>query len=999
MIGRVVQRVSSSIFVGRVVERARLEAALEAARQGEPGLVLIGGEAGIGKSRLAAELATMARAHGFRVVLGHCLQAMAATLPFAPWVQLARQLLLDERDAGEPDGPAASGLADVIPEYARLEVTDSALSDHDDQLQLFLATLALVRRRAEDRPLLLVIEDLHWADASSLDLLRFITTGFGTESLLMLATFRSDALPADHPLPQTLGELVRLSHVARFDLAPFSASEVTDQMTGIAGLRPPDDVTRSVFARSDGNPFVVEELAGAPDADLPTTLRDVLAARMATLSAETRKVVLAAAAIGREVEHGLLAHVAGVSEAQLLTAIREATARHVLVPATESNMTGFAFRHALIQEYAYGELLPTERIALHRAIVQALLAGDGSSGEIARHAVRAGDLALALARSADAAEEAVEDLAFAEALAHVDQALAFWSRVHAPAEMLGRELTSLLMLGARCAAAIGAWDRAAELGHMALDELGPERRHDRISILLAVTYWHYFADDVPAGAETLGEAAELLPEYEPSPLRVYVLTELANLANRRGRVDEGQRLAKEALEVSRAIGPVGEEVRALVRLAEGTLQRLQPETSSEMLADAERVAAERLGEADDFYNHVIFRKVDAAVQEGGFARAIEIADGGVALAARIGRSGQRAPALKTLKVQALSALGRWAEAEALMTELRRDRSVVIVRMATRGFVEILIRQGRIDEAAALVRATDFGYAVALDGSWILRTRIRVAHGQGRWDDARAAADEALALYGGLSDGDPLSVLAESVRVEADRAELARGRRRSAVEADARRVGLDRLLQLRRLAQSAVARGGAGRLIEAVLAMAEAEGSRLEGQSDPALWHDAARQRAALAQPWETAYARFRQAEAILARRDARRDALAPLLEARRIAESVGARPLVEQIDSLAHRGRLRLEHAPRKRVARQATTTEGVVAALTARESEVLSLVAAGHTNREIGQALFISEKTASVHVTNAMNKLGALSRYEAAASATRLGMLAVAGDADGRDR
>jgi DNA-binding NarL/FixJ family response regulator len=210
------------------------------------------------------------------------------------------------------------------------------------------------------------------------------------------------------------------------------------------------------------------------------------------------------------------------------------------------------------------------------------------------------------------------------------------------------------------------------------------------------------------------------------------------------------------------------------------------------------------------------------------------------------------------------------------------------------------------------------------------------------------------------------------------------------------VGLARLALLRPNVQEAIGLGGAGPLIEAELATAVAEGSRLEGRSDAQMWEDVARRRETLAQPWETAYARFRQAEAILVARGHKQEVQPLLRDAHRIAQQLGARPLVERIERLARHGRVRLGAVPSERQTRRATTPEGVVVALTTREWEVLTMVAAGHTNREIGEELFISEKTASVHISNAMDKLGALSRYDAAASATRLGLLDLTGDGGG---
>jgi DNA-binding CsgD family transcriptional regulator len=378
------------------------------------------------------------------------------------------------------------------------------------------------------------------------------------------------------------------------------------------------------------------------------------------------------------------------------------------------------------------------------------------------------------------------------------------------------------------------------------------------------------------------------------------------------------------------------------------------------------------------------------VLAGAFARAIEIIDAGMARAARVGRFGERAGFLRALKIHTFAALGRWAEAETLVSEAERDVPVS-ARMAVQNFVDVLVRQGRVAEASAAIRSIGFAYVTTEEGVDILRNRIRVAVGEGRWDEARAAADEAIGLFTEPArESGALAILELIIAAEADRADLARSRRRPTEETEARRVGLERLELLRLGANEAIGLGGAGLLIEAGLATAEAEGTRLEGRPDEARWAEAAERREALGQPWETAYAHFRRAEAMLGGRGRKHEAVPALRDAHRIALQIGAGPLVQQIEHLARRARIRLAAAPPERRERQATTPEGVVVALTTREWEVLSLVATGHTNREIGADLFISEKTASVHITNAMDKLGALSRYDAAGIASRLGLLDV---------
>ena len=922
---------------------------------------------------------------------GQCHEATASSMPFAPFIEILRALLIREHVPGlaTPTGAASATLARLVPEIESRPASDRLPAGDDERIALFHAVLERLEVTAQARPVIVVVEDLHWADESSLDLLRFIAEGLVAQRLLILATFRPDDLHRRHRLVPLLAELVRLPHVMRLDLPAFTEAEVADQLDGIAGRRAATDVVKRVFARSDGNPFFVEELAGhSSDAHLPATLQDVLTARLAELSPNGRAVVLAAAAIGRDVTEELLAEVSTLAGDALSEGLRDAIDRHVLVEADRGE-PGLAFRHALIQEIAYVELLPSERIALHRAIVRSLRATAGPPGEIARHALSGHDSRTALIYSVAAADEAIGALALAEALRHLELAFKLWAQVDEPESLVGRDQASLLVAAAHSAGGLGRWNRAADLARTALAHLDPsEHREERIVVLLDLSRWEMLDGNEVGRAADIHEAAELVPPNPPSALRARVLGELSHLATGTGRVEEARRLAEEAIEMSRGIGAPGEEMRGLLRLAQvfGTLG--QPETAERLLDEAERFAVEGHAPSEDFVGHIVFRKADCALASGAFARAIDIIDAGMARAIRVGRFGERAGFLRVLKVYALAALGRWREAEMLAREAERD-APWIARMAVQNVVDVLVRQGRVAEASAAVRATDIGYVTAEEGADTLGVRIQVAIGEGRWQDARAAADEAIELFEDPAHEAGALYIAElSVAAEADRAELAHRRRRTTEVAEARMVGMARLELLRLGAREAIDLGGAGPLIEAVLATAEAEGSRLEGRPDPARWADAARRREALGQPWETAYARYRQAEAMLREQGRKQEALALLRDAHRIALRLGGSPLVEQIEGLARRGRLRLSSAPAERRERQATTSEGVIVALTTREWEVLSLVATGHTNREIGADLFISEKTASVHVTNAMDKLGALSRYDAAAIASDLGLL-----------
>ncbi|HET6746287.1 MAG TPA: response regulator transcription factor, partial [Candidatus Limnocylindria bacterium] len=490
-----------------------------------------------------------------------------------------------------------------------------------------------------------------------------------------------------------------------------------------------------------------------------------------------------------------------------------------------------------------------------------------------------------------------------------------------------------------------------------------------------------------AHRSALREAAELAPTDRPNRERARVLIELAYDAVDDGHPDEARRMAKDALDVARDANAATEEVRANIAVGVLSSESLDFQAADRAFTEAARVASEGSVTEEYVLATLAARRSGLAVDVGDYERALALVEVGMARAARAGTVDQQRPFLRWRRINSLQALGRWAEAEALVREGDRDSTVWQATWTMFFFLDTLIRQGRFAEADAAARRIGAGEDAGYWAPISLHGRAKVLYAEGRWAEASAAVEEAMKAPN-CSNDVLFPLLEDSIRGEADRAVAAHARRRLADEGAARRIGLERLERLRALAGPVVASGGAGPRVEAVLATAEAEGSRLEGHSNPGQWDEVAGRWEKLQQPWETAYARFRQAETLLGQRGDRQVAIGALEVAHRLAADLGARPLLDHIEILARRARIRVVPATRASRRREALNAEGVLVSLTAREWEVLALVALGHTNREIGEQLFISEKTVSVHVTNAMNKLGALSRYEAAASASRLGLL-----------
>jgi len=490
-IDAVPRRVSSPVFVGRRVESAALSEALDRAAAGVPRVVLIGGEAGVGKSRLLAETATRAAAAEFTTVRGICVDIAAGSLAYAPFIDIVRELHRGGFTASLPASTRAE-IGRLVPETTGERVEPDA--GQGGQGRLFAGIRDLLTVASASNPILIAIEDLHWADASTLDLVTYLARSMQNEHWLFVATARLDTLPRRHPLLATVAALSRLPAFERIELPRFDEGELGQMLTGILGRAPDPAMTQAVFERSDGNAFFAEELVAAGagvSGSMPESLRDVLAARLATLDDVAERVVRVAAVAGREVSHELLEEVAQIPSSELIAALREAVDLGVLLRVDEPS-PGYAFRHALVREAAADELLAPERIAIHRAIADALerdhrLAPAGElarTGEIAFHAMAGRDFPRALTASLAAVRAAETASAHAEAEVHLDRILEIWPQLEDAADRVGMDKPGVLARTARAAAAAGRQGRAVELALEALDGFPTSDAERRITTLL-----------------------------------------------------------------------------------------------------------------------------------------------------------------------------------------------------------------------------------------------------------------------------------------------------------------------------------------------------------------------------------------------------------------------------------------------------------------------------------------------------------------------------------
>src|SRR5580700_2173926 len=588
----------SPSLVGRADELAALDAALARTGGGEPYAVLIGGEAGVGKSRLVNEFAGRSRRAGARVLAGGCLELGADGLPFAPFTSVLRELVRDlgaDGVAGLLPAGATRELARLLPEFGEPAASDDAGAA---RARLFEQMLILLEQLADRGPLVLIVEDAHWADRSTRDLLEFLIRNQRTIGrLLIMVTYRSDDLHRTHPLRPLLAELGRLDWVRRIELGRLTRGDHRELVARITGREPREDAASAVYRRTEGNPLFVEALIGdgGPDSGLPESLRDLLIAGVRRLPEQTQDVVRIASAGGEQVGHALLAAVADLDDTALASALRPAVAANVLLAGTDS----YSFRHALIREAVHDELLPGERGGLHGRFARAiggapLLVPPGRAAvERAYPWYAALDPGWALISAWQAAAESGRALAHAEQLAMLSRVLELWDRVPDAADRIGADHVAVLETATGAAELAGEYDRGVALASGALKEIDPNAEPVRAALLRSSRGHLAKLAGREDYAKDLAEAVRLIPADAPPAARAQVLEVAAHDIHHREGFDpaEARARAEEAVAVARQAGDPAIEAMALVTLACAEPFAASLERNRALLAEARAAAA------------------------------------------------------------------------------------------------------------------------------------------------------------------------------------------------------------------------------------------------------------------------------------------------------------------------------------------------------------------------------------------------------------------------
>ncbi len=987
----------SPVLVGRQAELGLLGSSLGRAVAGEQATVLVGGEAGVGKSRLVHDLIAQARESGVRALVGGCVELDGGGIPFSPLVEMIRAFAaeLGPADLDEVLGGAREEIARLVPELE--DAAPATPGDDRGPSRVLELMLGMIGRLADVAPLMLVFEDVQWADRSTLDLLALLIARASGRRLLVVLTVRSDELHRAHPFRRMAAHWEQQRLVERLELERLGSQDVAAQIEAIVGERPDGALIEFIAERSEGIPLFVEELLGAVrdgrmDHDyLPPSLRDVLLARAELLSPSAQHVLRVVSAAGRWVPDGLLARVAELPAPELNAGLREAVEQQLLV--VDATGRGFGFRHDLARAAIHEDLLPGERAQLHKAYAEAIedapeLAGaDLDAGSmLAYHWLAAHDLPRALPASVRAGRAAADAWAPSAAQRHYELALELWSQVPDAEQRAGVHHSELLEAAAHSASRSGALDRALALVDEALGEIGPDGELEHRATLLGrrgELLVDLGRDD--EGLAVLDQAVCSLPSDSPSEASAQVLGTYARSLARVDQIQRANELATRALEAAQAVGATEEKLEAQLMLAQSMVYEGDVEGGLSLLraVDQEATSAGFRWIAARSY----IGRSDLQLMLGRYDDAIESANQGIKVAEQNGLGRTAGTFMRGNKAEALFRSGRWDEALVAATP-DAGASGVFAGTPLLLRAELCASNGRRQQAELDLRdarrhlRTSSAAQFALPFAWI---EAELARSGGDLDGARETLERA------LTRGDVVEehrykwpVLSLATRIEAERAIAAR----DAGQPDA--GAADRSAELRSDAKQMPATTPADRGHRALVG---AEYARAVGDGEVDAWAAAVAATRAMNELLPLAYALFRHAEALAGAGDTAA-AAADADEAADLARRMGAAPLLDEIEALIRRARLQVATAQAPETDDEADVPDELERlGLTAREAEVLRLVADGLSNSQIAERLFISRKTASVHVSNILAKLGVSTRVEAAALAHRRGLVRAPAD------
>ncbi len=947
----------SARLAGRVAELELMETAFRQVSGGRQRTILLGAEAGGGKSRLIAEFVERVRDRALNLG-GACIEQRECALPYAPFTAALLELVRLRGIANVRSIIGAEGtreLAWLLPEFGEVSRRVDAGTA---RARLFEVLRKLFEEIAREKPLILAIEDIHWADQPTSDLLRFLTARLKNVPVLLIVSYRPEDLNFASALRAMVADIVRTDGAELVRLPRLNRAEVATQLEGLLGHSPTQAMINQVHARGSGIPLFTEALVdqrGELRTHLPGSLSDFLLRAGRELPRATWDVLRTAALGGSRIAHSLLCRVAGRSNLAMAELLRPAIAAGILVPDGDE----YAFRHALIHEAIRNDLIVGEVIAIHRAYAEVLENGPVPSHRIwhsvalARHWHGAGEAERTLTSAWQAAAEAASALAYPEQLQMLKLVLDAWPRAENPAPLIRADRSRVLELAADAA----CWAAEAEEGlafvEEALNELDQGRLEERSAALLLQRAMMRQQGLLPGEITDLRCALGIAKS--PTRLRAETLGQLCRALILRDECAEARRFGEELYRLAEELDDEEYKIEAL-------------------LVDAHLAAPFSRAQIDGFGNAVARAKcagfgrlevlgsaglLQALYEAGEYTLAIDAGQTLFARTVELGQARYMGVAVGSPLCRSFLVTGRITKAVEICEKIAAldplPLGLVDVFECQAEIALVLGDLERVADAVRSLHSLPYGpQAAARCAASLLRFEIERNGANGELEEAVTLARTVPIKFKG-NDCFLWPLLNSAVRVAVDAGQK------------------DLVRQLADLTTGMRCDGAVG---DAESLTFHAETSRAN-RSDLNAWEAAADAWAHLSQPARQAYALMRAGTAAI-NAGKRAAGAAHLRLSAETAERSGARRLLEQVHALAARARVRLK-VDEERIVLKAPH------GLTDRELEVLRLVAAGCSNRQIATDLFISSKTASVHVSNILGKLAVPTRSAAAAMAHRL--------------
>ena len=972
-------------MIGRQTQLQELIDSLDRASAGSGQLVFIAGDAGIGKTRLLCEFVRNIRTRAEVDLLeGNCYDE--DPVPYGPFIDLMRSVLHRDGIAAvaERAGPWVADLARLLPELASFVITENAENDTQMQKRRLFEAIYQIIKPQDTECRVLLLEDLHWSDQTSQELILYLSRTMTRERVLLLGTYRTDELHRRHPLTHLIAQLTRDRFYREVHLATLSPVETTQLIETTLNRRIPHAFISAIYARTEGNPFFIEEMVRAlieqkkldqvietlghhytnEPLELPLSIKDSVVQRIIDLNPVTSEILQYAAVIGRQFDFDLLLQLLNIEEDQLVQALTQLIERQLIVEDNGNHHDRYRFRHELTREAIYSDLLGRERRIKHREVLQTLETMHPADQEkvldqLAYHSLHARELTKAAHYAQLAGDRAAHMYAFREAVSQYEMALET-----AECEDTLERAILYDKLG-KAAHALSDTNRAMRAWREAHDlYMECDYRITAAHIWQQLGRVSWIRGDKKAAFAYTKEALVQLEQEPPSIELAMAYSATSALYMLTYQQQESIEWGEKALQLADELGDPSVKPHALNNIGCSLIELGKDKEGIDYLCESLALSKE-LGIWSDTVR--AYHNLGVHLTElGHFNRALEVVQEGIDFAQKLGLESS----ISTMPIkmgQIKTILGHWDEALRWYDYVERTLGWESKKIAFYSAVEksrLLLMQGRVDETEQLLAPFIKPDSPWNGSSYVLLVLAQIALIRDNIDEAISQMTRCIeALNRQYKMPDIVHFLSVGVDIYLQAGDADQAPTLFNLIEPHLNQSTDNVFAHTHLEQI---QGG----------LAAKQKHYVEAAQH---FRQALTQWQAMELPYEEAHTRQRLAESLFQMDDpdATIEAQQELTTARAIFERLGA-----PLDLMANEA-----IAQRFATRRRGSTTRGRTNGLTRRERQVIALIAQGLSNREIAEKLVISEKTAEVHVSNILGKLHFTSRAQAAAYAVEQGL------------